>query len=189
MAIEATRAPIAGVDVEGSAQAALVERPRLLRRLEGSNEQVVLVNAAAGYGKSSLLAQWAAHDRRPFASVSLTEAHNDPVVLLAGLVEAQDRIEPVPEVSPAALAPKPDLNAILPRLEHAIRSREIPMVLVLDELEHISSADSLRLTRRSPRTSKVAPGSRSRPGPRHRRTSADCGPIDASPSWVATTCR
>ncbi len=106
----------------------------------------MLIDAAAGYGKSSLLAQWAAHDRRPFASVSLTEAHNDPIVLLVDLVEALDTIELVPaDVSPTALAPKPDLQPIVPRLEYAIYTREIPMVLVLDELEHVESAESMRL--------------------------------------------
>jgi LuxR family maltose regulon positive regulatory protein len=140
------QASIAGVDIDRPGQAALVDRPRLISMLEGSEGQVVLVQAPAGYGKSSLLSQWAAHDRRPFASISLSEAHNDPIVLLTDLVEALETIEPVPtDVAPVALAPKPDLEPIVPRLEYAIYRREIPMVLVLDELEHIESAGSMRL--------------------------------------------
>ena len=39
--------------------------------------------APAGYGKTTLLGQWAAKDARPFAWVSLDDADNDPVVVLS----------------------------------------------------------------------------------------------------------
>ncbi len=64
-----------------SALGAFVERPRLQRRLEESSAPVVLLDAPTGYGKSVLLAQWAAADPRPFASVTLGDEHNDPVAV------------------------------------------------------------------------------------------------------------
>jgi LuxR family transcriptional regulator, maltose regulon positive regulatory protein len=46
----------------------LVSRPRLVRRLTEARETpLALVVAPAGYGKTTLLTEWAAHDSRPFA--------------------------------------------------------------------------------------------------------------------------
>lgn len=135
--------PIAGVD--RSSLDSLVERPRLLDRLEQSSASLVLLNAPTGYGKSVLLAQWAARDPRPFASIALVEAHNDPVLLLEGVIEALGRVDPFPAGVVSALgAPEPDLEGVvLPRLGRAIAERESPVVLVLDELEHVESPQSL----------------------------------------------
>lgn len=38
---------------------------------------VVLIAAGAGYGKTTLLAQWEARDRRPFAWVSMEADETD----------------------------------------------------------------------------------------------------------------
>ena len=43
---------------------------------------VVAVVAPAGYGKSTLLAQWSESDPRHFAWLSIDERDNDPSVLL-----------------------------------------------------------------------------------------------------------
>jgi LuxR family maltose regulon positive regulatory protein len=138
--------PIAGVALDGSGLGSLVERGRLLDRLSGASTPIVLLEAPAGYGKSVLLAQWAAVDRRPFASITLGDSHNDPAVLLSALIEALEPIEPLPGGLAAALAaPRPNLDLIVPRLEAALRGRGVDSVLVLDELEHIRSRSSLRL--------------------------------------------
>ncbi len=141
--------PIAGVDLERPSLGSLVERRRLLDRLELSSAPLVLLNAPTGYGKSVLLAQWAARDRRPFASISLGDAHNDPVLLLEDVAGALDRIEPLPaELTSALAAPEPDLDGVvLPRLGRAIEAREAGAVLVLDELEHVESPQSLQVVR------------------------------------------
>jgi LuxR family maltose regulon positive regulatory protein len=44
---------------------------------------IVLVVAPAGYGKTTLLSQWAEHSDLAFAWVSLDEGDNDPKVLLS----------------------------------------------------------------------------------------------------------
>ncbi|MGV1047553.1 MAG: LuxR C-terminal-related transcriptional regulator [Solirubrobacterales bacterium] len=137
---------IAGVDLSGPGRGALVERQRLQELLSGATTPLVLLAAPAGYGKSVLLAQWARLDPRPFASVTLTEAHNDPAILLGALIEALAPIEPLPDTVVSTIqAPQPNLDVVLPRLEAALRAREREMVLVLDELEHLSSESSLRL--------------------------------------------
>ncbi len=54
-------------------------RPRLLERLaEGTTRELTLVCAPAGFGKTSLLADWARQARRPVAWLSLDAGDNDP---------------------------------------------------------------------------------------------------------------
>jgi LuxR family maltose regulon positive regulatory protein len=60
-------------------QPGFVARPRLLEWLEeGLARGLLLVCAPAGFGKTSLLADWARRGGRPVAWLSLDEADNDP---------------------------------------------------------------------------------------------------------------
>ena len=62
----------------------LLERAALTDRLrDGRERKLTLLCAPAGYGKTTLLAQWADLDgaRTPFAWVSLDERDSDPAVL------------------------------------------------------------------------------------------------------------
>jgi LuxR family maltose regulon positive regulatory protein len=123
-----------------------VARARLTDRLRSADTEAVLLHAPAGYGKSVLLAQWARSDPRPFAWVTLTEAHDDPAVLLAAIAEALEPIEPIEAaVIDSIQTSRPNLDVVAPRLERALRERVVPAVLVLDELEHLESPASLRL--------------------------------------------
>ena len=61
------------------------------------------LTAPAGYGKTTLLAQWSARDRRPFAWVSLDERDNDPIVLLRHLAASVHAIEPLDASTPLSL--------------------------------------------------------------------------------------
>src|SRR5512132_2947950 len=70
-----------------------VRRPDLVLRLrEASKYPLVLVIAPAGYAKTSVLAEWADQDDRPFAWVSLDSRDNDATRLLNRLVEAVDGV-------------------------------------------------------------------------------------------------
>ena len=60
-----------------------------------SDAHVVSVTAPAGYGKTTLVAQWADEDSRPFAWVSLEGRDNDPAALLTYIAAALDRIHPI----------------------------------------------------------------------------------------------
>jgi LuxR family maltose regulon positive regulatory protein len=64
----------------------LVARTALVNRLRREAAPVVTVVAPAGYGKTTLLAQWAAAESRPVAWLSLDARDNDPAVLLAHAV-------------------------------------------------------------------------------------------------------
>ena len=59
-------------------------RTALVNRLRASGAPLVTVTAPAGYGKTTLLAQWEARDERPFAWVRLDD-DTDPRVLVRNL--------------------------------------------------------------------------------------------------------
>ncbi len=73
-----------------------VYRAALVDRLMGeSDATVVSITGPPGYGKSTLLSQWAERAQQPVAAVSLDPGDNDPAVLLAYLAGALDRVEPI----------------------------------------------------------------------------------------------
>jgi LuxR family maltose regulon positive regulatory protein len=112
-----------------------VSRTALVNRLRAAGAfPLVIVVAPAGYGKTTLLSQWANRDARSFAWVAIDERDNDPAVLLRHVSAALDRIEPIPPSALAALRPngKSVTAKALPLLGEAIASRESSFVLVLD---------------------------------------------------------
>src|SRR6476646_2235058 len=70
----------------------LVARPRLSERLRrGAESALTLVSAPAGFGKTTLLAEWlavAAADERSVAWLSLDQRDNDPALFWTYLVAA-----------------------------------------------------------------------------------------------------
>src|SRR5688500_5797237 len=115
----------------------LVPRSDLVARLQAARAiPLVSVVAPTGYGKTTLLAQWAAKDRRAFAWVALDEDHNDPSGRLASIAAALDRVGPIdPTVFDilasvrAAMIP-----AAVRALTEALNSMSRPTVLVLDNV-------------------------------------------------------
>ena len=97
-----------------SVRAGTVRRSLLIERLaRGDPRPIVSVVAPAGYGKTTLLAQWAERNGQAFAWVSLDERDNDPKVLLTYVAEALDAVEPIDErvfdtlASPGSSLPGP----------------------------------------------------------------------------------
>ncbi len=81
----------------------VVARPRLDHRLAGiTNARLTTVIAGTGYGKSTLVARWAAD--HPTAWYTVDRADRDPRVLAAGLTMALRVRTPSIVVDPAALA-------------------------------------------------------------------------------------
>jgi LuxR family maltose regulon positive regulatory protein len=114
-----------------------VRRSLLIERLaQGDPHPIVSVVAPAGYGKTTLLAQWAERNGQAFAWVSVEEPDNDPKVLLTYVAEALDEIEPIGERVFAALAsPGSSVpGSVVPRLGSAFSSMTSPVVLVLDDV-------------------------------------------------------
>ncbi len=125
--------------------AGTVSRTALVNRLRAAGAfPLVLVVAPAGYGKSTLLSQWAHRDVRPFAWVSLDEGDDDPVTLLQHVAAALDRVEPLPSSALEPLTPdrRPAPARALQRLGAAIGAGRAPFVLVLDGAD-LLSGDSI----------------------------------------------
>jgi LuxR family maltose regulon positive regulatory protein len=148
-----------------------VPRTALVNRLRAAGAfPVVLVVAPAGYGKTTLLSQWAARDARPFAWVSVDERDDDPFVLLEHVAAALDQIEPLGAgVAEAFDRPNDTIwDGLVPRLSVDLSSRASPFVLVLDGADALSSTDSIEaigiLIENVPSGSMVALSGRALPG-------------------------
>jgi LuxR family maltose regulon positive regulatory protein len=75
--------------------AGFVPRPRLTARLdEGRSRRMTLVCAPAGFGKTALLAAWAAGGRGPVAWLSLDEGDDDPARFWRHVAAALERASP-----------------------------------------------------------------------------------------------
>ena len=87
------------------ARPGIVPRTMLVERLLASEAApIVCVVAPAGYGKTTLLAQWAERKGGRVTWVSVDRRDNDPVVLLTYIAVALDRVEPIDQEVLQALA-------------------------------------------------------------------------------------
>jgi LuxR family transcriptional regulator, maltose regulon positive regulatory protein len=122
----------------------VVSRTALVNRLRaGRSSRAVSVVAPGGYGKTTLLAQWAARDDRPFAWISVDRRDNDPVVFLRHVAAAINEIVPVdPRLLDALAAPGASIwTSILPRVAALVAGAD-DCVLVLDDIHELQSEDS-----------------------------------------------
>jgi LuxR family maltose regulon positive regulatory protein len=75
------------------AHAALVPRPRLIQRMDQAwSSKLTLVSAPAGFGKTTLLSEWALASRQPVAWLSLDAGDNTPARFLSYLIAALQRV-------------------------------------------------------------------------------------------------
>ena len=118
-----------------------VDRSPLIDRLAGAESApIVSVVAPAGYGKTTLLSQWAERDGPAFAWVSVDERDNDPKVLLSYVAAALERVAPVDARVFEALASRSSVpGSVVPRLASAFASMTVPVVLVLDDVHLLSN--------------------------------------------------
>jgi len=121
-----------------------IRRPSLIERLaRGDSRPIVSVVAPPGYGKTTLLAQWAERNGQAFAWVSVDEQDNDPKVLLSYVAEALDAVQPVGArvfdalASPASSVP----GTVVPRIATAFASMTAPVALVLDDVHALRDSE------------------------------------------------
>ena len=126
------------------ARSGTICRSSLIERLaRGDCPPIVSVVAPAGYGKTTLLAQWAERNGQAFAWVSVDEKDNNPKVLLTYVAEALNAVEPVSErvfdalASPGSSVP----GSVVPRLGHAFASMSSPVALVLDDVHLLQDTE------------------------------------------------
>jgi LuxR family maltose regulon positive regulatory protein len=126
-------------------RADLVSRPRLVERLNrGVERKLTLVSAPAGFGKTTLLAEWlATRPEQSIAWVSLDRADNDPVRFWTYLINGLHAIRP--EIGTQVLArlrsvQAPPVDSVLTILINELAALTDDIVLVLDDLHVIEHA-------------------------------------------------
>ncbi|MHA7223990.1 LuxR C-terminal-related transcriptional regulator [Arthrobacter sp. RHLT1-20] len=123
----------------------VVTRPRLLDRLRrGTEARLTLVSAPAGFGKTTLLAEWLggmAEDHRRIAWVSLDAADSDPASFWTYVVSALQTA--VPGVGPTALeliAPSDvSTESVLTMVLNDLAMAPADVWLVLDDYHLVDS--------------------------------------------------
>jgi LuxR family maltose regulon positive regulatory protein len=123
----------------------LVDRTKLLPRLQLADSPVTTVIAPAGYGKTTLLAQFAALHQTPVAWLSADDADNDPAVLCTYLAVAFDRIEPIDGAVFAALGAHRPTVVLVTRLLAAPEALTQPVALAIDQLDNVTNVECLEV--------------------------------------------
>jgi LuxR family transcriptional regulator, maltose regulon positive regulatory protein len=171
--------------LEPRVRTGILPRDGLISALERSRTPVVCLSAGPGWGKTTLLAQWASKSERSFAWLSVDERDNDPIVLLTYVAVALDRVSPLdPSVFQGLASPGVSVEGTLvPRLGAALAAMDRPVVLALDDLHLVDNPTCLdaigatrstrgrRLTGRAVRARRAAAAAR-------RATSARTGAGD-----------
>jgi LuxR family transcriptional regulator, maltose regulon positive regulatory protein len=123
-----------------------VSRPRLVNKLLSSLDQpgrFVLLSGPAGFGKTTLLGEFAAVRWKPVAWVSLDERDNDPIQFWTYLIHALQSVQPgAGQATLALLQGSQSFPAeIIPTLFINDLSRSLDeIVLILDDYHAIQNA-------------------------------------------------
>src|SRR5215207_3441524 len=126
-----------------------VIRPRLLELLGNiSNSRITLVSAPAGYGKTTLLAQWlqAGGAGLSVAWISLDEQDNDPVRLWRHIVEALHLVAPEEDFgadvrAEMSVTGRRLIETSLPMVINRLAELPRVVVLVLDDYQFVTEND------------------------------------------------
>jgi LuxR family transcriptional regulator, maltose regulon positive regulatory protein len=171
-----------------------VRRSLLIDRLaQGDLRPIVSVVAPPGYGKTTLLSQWAERNGQSFAWVSLDEADNDPKVLLSYIAQALDAVEPIDErVFDALASPASSvLGSVVPRLGASFASMSSPVVLVLDDVHALQDRECRAalsvLADHVPGGSRLVLSSRAQPPLRVARLRAEGRIMEIGPRELSLT--
>jgi LuxR family maltose regulon positive regulatory protein len=123
----------------------MVAKASAIARLRASRSPLVTVIAPAGYGKTTLLAQWAEADPRPFAWVALDRQDDDELMFMRYIATAIHGVAPLPPVVFETLSgPASSTWATrIPQVGRAVAELEDALVLVLDDLHAISNRSCL----------------------------------------------
>ncbi|MDP3176731.1 MAG: LuxR C-terminal-related transcriptional regulator [Spirochaetaceae bacterium] len=115
-----------------------VRRPRLLEKLERAGEsRLIFIQAPAGFGKTTLIADWLASTRRPFAWLGVDREESDADVFLSRLQAAVEAALGETEAPLAASSRDAHLYAIASRIVETAA----PFVLVIDDFHNLRNTE------------------------------------------------
>lgn len=114
-----------------------IERPRLIDQLDRSLEtRLTLISAPAGFGKTTLVAEWLRGLNQPFAWVSLDSDDNAWPRFLASCLTGLQGLHPdfgTGLLGALETTPRPTLPGALTALSEELASLQESVVLVLDD--------------------------------------------------------
>jgi LuxR family transcriptional regulator, maltose regulon positive regulatory protein len=116
----------------------VVHRAHLVDTLERGipHYKLILISTPAGYGKTTLLAQWAYTSRFPVAWLSIGEEDNDIERFFRYLVTAWETIQPGVKETPLGLmlgAMSPDIDMVLSSFINVANAAPEHLVFILDD--------------------------------------------------------
>lgn len=114
-----------------------------LNLVQQQSYKLTLVSAPAGYGKTTLLAQWAQASRLPVAWLSLDEQDNDLERFFRYLLAAWEEVQPGLRESELGLLlgdMVPDMEAVLAAFINVAADIPDPTVIVLDDYHLIAES-------------------------------------------------
>jgi LuxR family maltose regulon positive regulatory protein len=145
----------------------LLVRHDLIERLVAADAPVVVVAGPAGYGKTTLLLQYAERDRRPAGWLSADEADNDPRTFIGRVLNILDCFEPLDPDLVAAYGEQPYSSMVVLLLRRMLANRIEPFLLQIDDAHLLTSSQSLKvlaaISMSIPRGSRLVLGSRTTP--------------------------
>lgn len=119
----------------------IVSRPRLIERInQNINNKALLISAPAGFGKSTLLAEWSSQAQTPVCWVSLDKTENDPINFLSYLIASvQNEYNNLGDTVLNALRTPgtPPVTGLLNAWVNEVAEYAKDFVLVLDDFHHI----------------------------------------------------
>jgi LuxR family transcriptional regulator, maltose regulon positive regulatory protein len=125
----------------------LVARPRLSERLNrGTEAKLTLISAPAGFGKTTLLADWLEADPangRSTAWLSLEQSDNDPALFWTYLITALQTAAPTIGAGPLSLlhSSQSPIEVILAELLNDLSTLAAEVVLALDDYHVIDTRE------------------------------------------------
>ena len=136
--------PLVETKLHAPRRRGVVARPRLRERLDRRGQpRLTLVSAAAGFGKTTLVADWFA-DGPATAWLSLDRRDNDPTLFWTYIVAALRSV--APDAGAAAQrsldAAQPSIDAVVATLLNDLQAITHDLVLVLDDY-HVIEAPAI----------------------------------------------
>src|SRR5919109_2749411 len=123
----------------------LVLRPLLVDRLVAGSQKLTLLAAPAGWGKTTILAEWLAHrPERRSAWLSVDRGDNDPARFWTYVVEALRTVDPrlgAPALAQLRASSTSVVDVVLPALVNEVAALQTPIVLVLDDFHAITTKE------------------------------------------------